>query len=393
MTAESPFFLTRIECPICKTINEYETIKVGAYTERDRDTDFCPTERIWRNPRYQSFNPLLFFSSTCDHCFYTREFNNSYKSWKEDSYFKTYRLKIVKEKHLNMLAEADSPIRMIGEALDSNRYFHETAILKLILAIIDELFNDRKIDLDLGRFYLRIGWLFREKGRGANPQETMIKGFVTEIFNRFKGLDRSLEAFGDQISELQQTIAAQFNDEKIPTDLKATLLPVQDKYVSEFNSISDLIGDVSGRLKTTREILQEHKELALGASDDDGTPGFHAYPSFRDFLVKLSDKIEGIPLCEKDALTFAVKHYKLAFENGKEISPGNQQIQATYMIAELSRRIGDFDQAKEYFNNTIRTGQEYIYRHKGDQSRTALARKILELAIEQGRHKMAEVAS
>ena len=33
---------------------------------------------------------------------------------------------------------------------------------------------------------------------------------------------------------------------------------------------------------------------------------------------------------------------------------------------------------------------QFIYRHKGDQNRTAMARKILELAMEQGRANLAE---
>ena len=81
----------------------------------------------------------------------------------------------------------------------------------------------------------------------------------------------------------------------------------------------------------------------------------------------------------------------MAFKDGRDIAQGNQQIQASYLIAELSRRIGDYEQAKEYFNTTIRSGQELVYRHKGDRSRTALARKILELAIEQGRESMAKL--
>ena len=44
---------------------------------------------------------------------------------------------------------------------------------------------------------------------------------------------------------------------------------------------------------------------------------------------------------------------------------------------------------KEFFNKTIRTGQEFVHKHKQDKSRTALAKKILELAIEQGRENMA----
>ena len=60
-------------------------------------------------------------------------------------------------------------------------------------------------------------------------------------------------------------------------------------------------------------------------------------------------------------------------------------MQALYLIAELSRRTCQFDQAKEYFASTIKHGQEFIYRHKEDKSQTALARKILELAIEQNK--------
>ncbi len=33
MANDSPFYLTRLECPICKTLNEFETVRVGAYVE------------------------------------------------------------------------------------------------------------------------------------------------------------------------------------------------------------------------------------------------------------------------------------------------------------------------------------------------------------------------
>ena len=75
MSNESPLFLTKVECPVCKTINEFETIKVGAYVEEDHDTDFCPKGRRWHNPKYAIYNPLLFFMATCENCYYTREFN------------------------------------------------------------------------------------------------------------------------------------------------------------------------------------------------------------------------------------------------------------------------------------------------------------------------------
>ncbi len=188
MTSEAPFFLAKVECPVCKTINEFETIKVGAYTENGRDTDFCPSDITWRNPKFHGYNPLLYFTATCENCFYTREFTKSYKDWKNDSYFKTYRQKSIKDKHLSFLSESDSVIRAIGEKLDSGRYPHETALLKLSLAAIDETLNEKPSNLDLGRFYIRIGWLYRDMARGENPNQQSIQGHLITIENKIDAL-------------------------------------------------------------------------------------------------------------------------------------------------------------------------------------------------------------
>ncbi len=390
MGTESPFFMTKVECPICKTVNEYETIRVGAYTEAERDTDFCPSGRKWRNPRYQAYNPLLYFTATCANCFYSREFNNSFKDWKEDSYFKTYRLKTVKERHLDMLARSDSVIKAVGQELDPNRFPSETAILKLLLTIIDETLNEKQMDLDLGRFYLRIGWIFREMDNGESTNNQAIKGHLIDIDHKFDGIGSAVLAARERLKAFEQTVAAQFEDEKIPAEVKSLLYPIKDKFDLEISSSRDLIGLLEGKLNALESLNQELKKTAIGGVGDDTQAGFHSHRSFYDFLIHIKEKWDGIPLNEKEALKYAVKYYKIAFEEGRDIAEGNQQIQASYLIAELSRRIGDYDTAREYFNTTIRTGQEFIYKNKGDQSRTALARKILELAIEQGRHNLAE---
>ena len=150
-------------------MNEFELIRVGAYAEEGRDTDFCPMNVKWRFPRYQGYNPLVFFTATCSNCFYSRELTNDYKDWKNDSNFRTYRLKSVKERHLEQLSTADSVIKTLGAKIDLNRYPNESAILKLLLAITDEQMYDRHSRLDIGRFYLRIAWLFRDLEKGENP--------------------------------------------------------------------------------------------------------------------------------------------------------------------------------------------------------------------------------
>ncbi len=390
MSSETPVFLTKVECPVCKTINEFETIKVGAFVEADRDTDFCPTGRKWRNPRYQAYNPLLYFTASCTNCFYTREFTPSFKEWKEDSYFKTYRLKMLREKHLDLMAQSDSILKIIGERLDPHRFPNETAILKLLLAVVDETLNDKQVDLDLGRFYLRIGWIFREMGVGENSNQQFIKGHLAELKSKFDDLRESLSNVRQTTASLERTSVAQFDDDKISAEIKSRLYPIKDKYEVELTSFREIMKLAEGKIDSLEEIFHEHKRLAVGSDNDESSNSFHEYPSFHDFLIHLSEKWSGIPRNEKEALELAVKYYKRAFEDGRDIAEGNQQIQASYLIAELSRRIGNYDLAREYFNTTIRTGQEFIYKHKGDQSRTAMARKILELAIEQGRSNLAE---
>lgn len=388
MTQESPFFLTKVECPICKTINEYETIKMGAYTERDRDTDFRPTDRMWRNPRYQAHDPLLYFTATCSNCLYTREFSPKFKDWKNDSYFKTYRLKVVKQKHLEMLAGSDSVIKLIGQKLEAARYPGETAVLKLLLAIIDEKFNEKQNDLDLGRFYLRVGWLFRGMSEGTDPNEACLKGHLHDIDKRLSGLRATLEGFNAQVEQVKQAMIAHVSDERFSAEIKSRLMPLKERYEAELAGILEATAQMEQRLVDLGAIANQN--LPTSSENPVGS-GYFNYANFSDFLGELAQKMEGLPVNEKQALTYAVDYYMAAFTSGKDIEKGNQMIQASYLIAELSRRIGAYEQAKEYFNTTIRTGQEFIYRHRDDQSRTAMARKILELAIEQGRENYSHV--
>lgn len=390
MTAESPFFFTKVECPICRTVNEFETIKVGAYSETGRDTDFRPTERTWRNPRYQAYNPLLYFTATCSNCFYTREFSTDFKEWKDDAYFKTYRLKAVKERHLELLAEPDSVIKAIGGELDAARHPNETAVLKLLLAILDEDLNEKGIDLDLGRFFLRIAWLFREMDSGENPNLQAIKGYLIDIESKLGRMKGGLDDIRFRLAEIEKAVAAQFDDDGVSAEIKSILYPIRDKYAAELKSFNDLLTLVDGKVEALDLVTGEHRQAALGTSSSDVQPGFHNHASFDSFLRLISSKWNKVPLSEKDALRQAAFYYRRAYEGGREIGDGNQKIQASYLIAELSRRIDDFDTAKEYFNATIRAGQEFIYKNRNDQSRTALARKILELAIEQGRMNLAE---
>ena len=389
MPNETPFFLTKIECPICKTINEFETIKVGSYFENGRDTDFCPQDITWKYSRYQSYNPLVYFTAVCSNCYYAREFNNSFKEWKNDNTFRAYKLKTIKDNHLDQLAQADSVIRTLGEAIDVSRYPNESGIIKLHLAIIDELLAGRVTNLDLGRFYLRVGWIFRDMNNGENPQENFLNGLLLEIENKFSSYRGELEDSRNSLEKYVSLLNAHFESDSLTNDIKSIIYPYKEKFAEKITQLEKSLQEIEARSEDYTQLFNEYRSAAVGG---ESTPGgmmqFGNFHSFKEFLNNLKQKNSNIVTNEKEALVKAIHYYKEAFAGGREITPGNQQIQASYLIAELSRRVQDYDGAKEYFNSTIKSGQEYIYQNRNDRSRTALARKILELAIEQGKENM-----
>lgn len=390
LTNDSPFIHSRVECPICKSLNEFETIKVGAYVESGRDADFCPTGIKWRYPRYQEYNPLVFFTATCSNCFYSREFNNNFKEWQSDNNFKTNRLKAIKEKHLEQLSRADSTIKQLGSGIDLARRPNESAIIKFHLAIFDERLAERHSHLDLGRWYLRIAWIFRDLGRTENPNVSLLKSIMGEIESKYNQLRQTIDSLKEQSAVFKRHLQAQFETEKISTELKSQMLPYREKFNDRIATLDSSVESAMAQLQATEELLDEYKTSTLGADGMGDSGKIGGYAAFTDFLSALKKKWDGVVANEHQALEKAVEYYKRAFEEGKDITAGNQQIQASYLVAELSRRIGRFDQAKEYFGSTIKHGQEFIQKHREDKAQTALARKILELAIEQNRAMAAQ---
>jgi uncharacterized protein (DUF2225 family) len=392
MTKQSPFFLAKVECPVCKTINEFECIKVGAYLEHNHDTDFCPTNREWQDPKYQVFNPLLFFMATCSHCFYTREFRQSFKEWKSDTHFKTYHLKRVQMRHLEALAEESSVLRRLGETLEPVQSPFATAVCKFLLGIYDELLLERPRKLDLGRFFLRIAWLFREHYGRPEKVADHSAFFAKDIEKALIKIRHSRENLDASVENITRLVEDQFT-QRSDWQRGEDFMTVHNGFKDSLFAIAEIQKQLDDHLSTLGTHVQANKQLAgqiVSNLEAEAVP-YGGASSFENFLSELKSKWDFVPLSEDEALLQAIECYRDALESGHEIQPGNQQIQATYLIAELSRRVSRHAEAKQYFNNAIKLGQQFIFDNRGDNTRTALARKILELAVEQGKRNLSEI--
>jgi hypothetical protein len=118
---------------------------------------------------------------------------------------------------------------------------------------------------------------------------------------------------------------------------------------------------------------------------DSTSEGFFECSSFSEFLGKAQQLWPEIPINELEAMVKARDYYQSAYEVGDKISAGAGQIQAAYLIAELSRRTGNYTNANTFFNQVIKSGREMVSGKKEDSSTINFAKKLLETAMEQAR--------
>jgi uncharacterized protein (DUF2225 family) len=286
-TTQSPLVSSPIKCPVCNTVTPQTTTKTGAYRVNAKDTDFRPSEVIWTNSEYQKHDPLLFFMATCPRCFYTHEYTDEFKAWENDFSFVTYTRAVIAQKHLTALQDKNGLIRFLGPRIDPDKYPTETAIIKIILGIYDELQLTQPSALNLARYFLRIAWLFR------------------------------------------------------------------------------------GRTQSTNAVSSGQ--------------GYDSFGNFEEFLVEAKQRFAEIPTNEQEALATASVYYRNAFERGSQVADGVAQVQAAYLIAEISRRAGDFATADRYFLTTMKIGRELTHDETATAASINQTERLLATAVEQAR--------
>jgi hypothetical protein len=372
--SEEPFIPSRIECPVCGSINEYTNIKPASYRETTVDSDFYPSARLWRNPAFQRYDPLYFFMATCEKCFYTREFNAEFKGWEKDVPFKAHRRDAIQQKHRAALAAPDGVIPFLGRHLDQAKYPHESAIIKFLLGIYDELLTERS-SLNLGRYYLRTAWLFRsQKAQGQAPAgETAT--VLAKLRSVIADANSALRAYEHKVDALRSAAGTGFTS--MLQDKAPDLLDRQNQVMSELAASLPALRQAQLKLAQIADTAEE----ALGAGQPQGE-SFHTFASFRAFLLKAKQLWNDAPTTENEALSAAREYYKQGYETGGEIKGGVAQVQAAYLIGELSRRTGDLDTAERYFGVMMKVGWQ-VLNGGGDVAAVNRTRKLLEMGREQ----------
>jgi hypothetical protein len=375
---QSPLVSSSIKCPVCNTVTPQTTTKTGAYRVNAKDTDFRPSEVIWVNPEYQTREPLLFFMATCPRCFYTHEYTDEFKAWENDFSFVTYTRAAIAQKHLTAYQDKNGLLQFLGPRIDPDKYPTETAIIKLILGIHNELLLTQPSALNVGRYFLRIAWLFRGRIQPANGADAAATDPVARLRREIANVSAIARTYGDAVKTLQslvESIGASTADparaealarkkNEVLTQLSAPLPPL-------VQAASAFAGMCEG----------ESRVVGAGSSE----AGFHSYGDFEQFLVEAKQRFPEIPTNEHEALATASAYYIKAFERGSQVADGIAQVQAAYLIAEISRRAGDFATADRYFMTTMKSGRELTREDNANAASVNQIEKLLATAVEQAR--------
>jgi uncharacterized protein (DUF2225 family) len=408
MKFDSPFFVTRVECPICGKINEFKNIKAGAYAETERDTDFCPKGIIWANPEYQKINPLMYFMATCLNCFYTHEFNQSFKEWKKNLFFITHRLSSIREKHERELKQAGSVINRLGKALDPEGHPFESAVIKLLLGIYDETMIQEFNPWDVGRHYLRLAWLYRENAEARNTRSKADELDLSHLEKMLRRLRANFEDQEEEIRDLWMTVETCFRRPTAVAEQDQPGQPLKTKIAKGLNKIKGEISSLRKSFDELTETCVQSRDLSFDSelenvkitteipksfpSGETSTLGKNHFV-FSNPLSSVKEIWPETPLNELEAMEWALRYYRQSYQEVEELGPESHKIQAAYLIAELSRRVGDYQEARNFFEEAKTIGRDFIQKNQNDANKIALAQKILELAKSQGELNLVKAES
>ena len=153
-----------ISCPICGLGNTHLRLKQDIYHVKTREPDGHPMELTWKVPDASSVNPLAYFWGTCKQCFFTREMDDAeFRRSKEN--LDVYRSHFLENFVSRVADQAQTKmgfLQELGKGIDPSDPFG-AVLIRFLLGIYSECMKGTPFYGNLGRYYLRIAWLYRDR--------------------------------------------------------------------------------------------------------------------------------------------------------------------------------------------------------------------------------------
>ena len=153
-------------CPICETKNVYYRLKRDMVRPLDTEGDGHPMRYKWRQAGFDSIDPLQFFWGICAKCRYTGDLGDA-EFRQAERMVKEYRGTLQADGLRRLLVSVPTGkgiAQALGKRLDDEDILVQ-AVAEFHLGIYSQCLKANFSPGNLARYYLRIGWLFRDQER------------------------------------------------------------------------------------------------------------------------------------------------------------------------------------------------------------------------------------
>jgi uncharacterized protein (DUF2225 family) len=192
----NPFQEQYVTCPVCEKLGVHQLFKPRLYVEKNRDVDLRPQTYQWTVRGFEQYFPPLFYMWQCKKCFFASS-HHHFKNPVEDGDVSLKRFREALIEATAQRAGVKKVTKLLSAGIDDIERDFVQAFKLLYLGIFQlELVPEivQKDCLNLGRYYSRLGWLFKDLaalGQAEKSQSSALEQLQSTLRGEWKNAPRS----------------------------------------------------------------------------------------------------------------------------------------------------------------------------------------------------------
>lgn len=163
-TVVSPLSEHKVTCPMCDKLSTMQKPKARLYVEQDPDVDLHPRKFMWSLKGVATPHPPLYYMWRCDDCNFTAS-NTSFEAPLKNATISVPAFKARLEAVKRKKPEVNKVMNEFATLIENSEVDYSQAVAMHLLAIynlyiVEDTLN--KDSIELAKYCLRLGWLYRE---------------------------------------------------------------------------------------------------------------------------------------------------------------------------------------------------------------------------------------
>lgn len=341
-------FEKSVICPGCAKQSDLLYPNPRLYIVASRESDQHVTGYSWLHGIETDIQPHYYAVWQCPFCFFSdlrENIEDFKKTIKNGALIKSFH-SIRETKAYNVL-KAFRRLSIKGYTAEGVIGKHLSAIY---IASLPKEQSDRN-NQNLGRLYLRLGWLFRE----LHPKKEPVK--EDELDNNNEDINKIYDSV-EQLEHYYLNIAEELNSTKEAAANRAKKMDVEigsknDPYYFIIENISDKLKVLRTAIELARHRVTDDREGRLQfVSQDDQEISTVIFKKISQLLPLWPE----MPVNEKKAMEMAVESLDYSFRQEDSDRSNEQGMSIMNLILRILIRVGNLDKALEYVNKIYKMG-------------------------------------